>query len=171
MIKRFGPRWIAGVGSVIALCATLPFAWPALSIPVALMAVLLFIRGFGIGYITMPAIVSAYADLPKAVVPDAATAMNIVQRLGGPVATMALALLLQAQAYQDAGAVAGPAASSGFGPYAFAIAFAGALRFPRRLYSCFEAAGETHRVACHSVVRTGDSPFSSGFREFFAMQA
>ncbi len=96
LTDRFGPRRVSTGGAVCALLGTLPFALlhsAGLSAPVVCAA--LFARGAGLGCITIPSISAAYASIPKEHMPVATTAINIVQRLGGPVATTFLALFLQ----------------------------------------------------------------------------
>jgi hypothetical protein len=44
--------------------------------------------------ISIPSISAAYSSIPKAAVPIATTALNIVQRIGGPVATTIIAIFL-----------------------------------------------------------------------------
>ncbi len=49
------------------------------------------------GSISIPSIAAAYSSIPDKTIPAATTAINIVQRLGGPVATTALATYLHAR--------------------------------------------------------------------------
>jgi EmrB/QacA subfamily drug resistance transporter len=95
LVERFGSRRVAVVGAVVALLGTLPFALGGLGLWPLRAAI--FIRGAGLGAIGIPSIASAYSNLPQAEIPAATTAINIVQRLGGPVATMALAIFLHAR--------------------------------------------------------------------------
>jgi EmrB/QacA subfamily drug resistance transporter len=98
LVERSGARGVAGTGAFVALCGTLPFAFfadSALSIPMILVA--LFVRGVGLSAIGIPAITSAYSSVPKDAIPVATTAMNIVQRLGGPVGTALIAVVLHAR--------------------------------------------------------------------------
>ena len=62
----------------------------------------LFVRGFGVGSITIPSAAAAYASIPRESLSSATTAINICQRLGGPVGTTVLALFLQHQLLMDA---------------------------------------------------------------------
>ena len=123
LIRHFGPRRVSVAGAAICFVATLPFAWPGLSMTTSVIAAVLFVRGFGLSMVNLPSIVSAYASIPRKSLTDAATAINIVQRLGGPVATMALALLLQHQSdatKQMATALDGSVSSAAF-PAAFGL--------------------------------------------------
>ncbi|MEA2539652.1 MAG: hypothetical protein QOH35_1018, partial [Acidobacteriaceae bacterium] len=74
---------------------TLPFALlPFSHLAGWAICLALFVRGAGMGAINIPSIAAAYASIPKETIPVATTAVNIVQRLGGPVATTALATFL-----------------------------------------------------------------------------
>jgi Na+/melibiose symporter-like transporter len=95
ILKKFGPRKVSMGGAILCLVATLPFAWPGPAMPVPLIVAAMYIRGIGLGFVNMPSVVSAYSTIPRSSVSDAATALNIAQRLGGPLATMSIALLLQ----------------------------------------------------------------------------
>ena len=46
------------------------------------------------GSINIPSIAAAYTSIPKSMIPVATTALNILQRLGGPIATTLLAISL-----------------------------------------------------------------------------
>lgn len=95
LTERFGPRRVSSGGAFVALLGTLPFAlFGATGLSPAALCVVLFIRGAGIGCINIPSISAAYSAIPKEVIPIATTAVNIVQRLGGPVATTFLAISL-----------------------------------------------------------------------------
>lgn len=60
------------------------------------MCIALFARGIGLGSISIPSVAAAYASIPRPMIPIATTTINIVQRLGGPVATTLLAIYLHA---------------------------------------------------------------------------
>jgi EmrB/QacA subfamily drug resistance transporter len=83
--------WSAGA----TLLGTAPFIFTNLAIPYGWLAVAQFVRGAGIGAISLPALAAAYEGLPAAAISTATTTLNIVQRLGAPVAVSSLALLMQ----------------------------------------------------------------------------
>lgn len=95
--ERFGARMISGSGAAIALIGTLPFAFAGPQTPLAWLCLALFVRGFGVGSITIPSAAAAYASVPRESLSSATTAINICQRFGGPVGTTGLALFLQHQ--------------------------------------------------------------------------
>jgi hypothetical protein len=73
----------------------------------------LFLAGAAQGTISIPSVSAAYASVPKAKLAVATTALNIVQRLGGPLATTAIAVVMSRSAPHF------PAS----GPRAFLVAF------------------------------------------------
>lgn len=91
--EKFGIRAVSCGGVTLNMLGTLPFLIMALStfsLPVAVVA--LFVRGFGQGATGLPSIAAAYASIPKEKLSSATTAVNIVQRLGGPVMTTLMAI-------------------------------------------------------------------------------
>ena len=99
--ERFGARMISGSGAGIALIGTLPFALAGPETSWVILCLALFVRGFGMGSITIPSAAAAYASVPRESLSSATTAINICQRFGGPVGTTALALFLQHQLTVD----------------------------------------------------------------------
>jgi EmrB/QacA subfamily drug resistance transporter len=93
--ERFGARTVSGAGAAIAFLGTLPFALAGPDAPLGLLAAALFVRGFGVGSITIPSAAAAYASVPREQLTSATTAINICQRFGGPAGTSALAIFLQ----------------------------------------------------------------------------
>ncbi len=95
LTERFGSRKVAMTGASMALVGTLPFLLlepRGLSIPVLCTA--LFVRGVGMSSVGIPSIAAAYLGIPKPIIPVARTTINIAQRIGGPVATTLLAIIL-----------------------------------------------------------------------------
>lgn len=95
LTERFGCRNVATCGVLLTLLGTLPFAWMlAGHFSVALAAAALLLRGLGQGATGIPSSSVAYAAVPRQKLASGATAINIVQRLGGPLATTALGIVL-----------------------------------------------------------------------------
>ena len=93
--QRFGVRNLAAGGSLIALAGTLPFLYLARhGLSTTILACALFIRGVGLSAVGVPSLTAAYAAVKKADLPVATTALNIVQRLGGPTLTTVCATFL-----------------------------------------------------------------------------
>jgi len=131
--ERFGARMISGSGAFMAMLGTLPFAVAGPDLPLAVLCLALFVRGFGVGSITIPSAAAAYASIPRESLPSATTAINICQRMGGPVGTTALALFLQ---HVLGDATATPAAFTATFWFLTAFAAAGVLaasRLPGRI--------------------------------------
>ncbi|HTR06898.1 MAG TPA: DHA2 family efflux MFS transporter permease subunit, partial [Paraburkholderia sp.] len=115
LTNRLGCRALVAGGALLALLATISFLWMTghrFSGGVALAS--LFLAGLGQGTISIPSISAAYASMPKARLPVANTALNIAQRIGGPVATTLISISLS---------LAVPT-SSGVQPRHFLLAFA-----------------------------------------------
>jgi EmrB/QacA subfamily drug resistance transporter len=98
LTERHGSRRVSSAGALLALAGTLPFASAAFADgPVWALCLAIFVRGAGLGAIGIPSIAVAYSAIPREKIPMATTAINIVQRLGGPVATTGLAIYLHAR--------------------------------------------------------------------------
>jgi MFS family permease len=136
LTDKFGCRTVAASGVLINFLGTLPFVWMActrLSIPLSILGLLL--RGMGQGATGIPSLAAAYASVPKEGLSLATTAINIVQRVGAPIMTTAIAIVV---ALSQAG-------RSGAEPQAFFIPFialivcqlfvlGSASRLPRRIH-------------------------------------
>jgi MFS family permease len=95
LTKRFGIRKLAACGALLALAGTLPLIFLAQhGLVVTVLAASLFIRGVGVSAIGIPSITSGYASVARQDLPMATTAMNIVQRIGGPTLTTLCAVFL-----------------------------------------------------------------------------
>jgi MFS family permease len=95
LTKRFGIRRVSAGGALLAFAGTLPFLYLAShGLILGVLAFALFIRGMGLSAVGMPSIASAYASVKRRDLPMATTALNIVQRLGGPTLTTLCATFL-----------------------------------------------------------------------------
>jgi EmrB/QacA subfamily drug resistance transporter len=115
MTDRFGPRRVVPAGILLMAAATVPFAFVTTSTSEAFLAVVLFVRGIGLGLSMMPVTAAAYYDLNHAEIPKASTVMNIVRLIGGSVATATFAVVLQRQIVSNltAAGVKPPGGSAG----------------------------------------------------------
>ena len=68
--------------------------WPVMDWSFAVLVSTLFIRGAGLSAVGVPSITSAYASVKREDLPMATTAVNILQRLGGPTLTTLCATFL-----------------------------------------------------------------------------
>ncbi|WP_258046071.1 MDR family MFS transporter [Leifsonia shinshuensis] len=115
LIDRVGARWIALAGFAIVAVSTVPFALSPASAADPLLLVALFIRGFGLGAITMPLMVASYQGLAGEQIAHSSILTRTAQQLGGSFGTALFAVLLQA-------AVEGGASLSGAFDLAFWVA-------------------------------------------------
>lgn len=113
---RFGCRAVAAAGAFLTVLGTVPVLWMAYAghLVSALMAGCMLLRGAGQGATGVPALTAGYASVRPQQLPLATTATNIAQRVGGPVGTTILSIVISASA-------AGLPAPK---PEAFAAAFA-----------------------------------------------
>jgi EmrB/QacA subfamily drug resistance transporter len=95
LTHRFGCRNLVAGGVSLTILGTLPIFWMIHNgFAPWLMMVSLIVRGAGQGAIGIPSVSAGYASIPRDKLALATTASNIVQRLGGPIATTLAALVL-----------------------------------------------------------------------------
>jgi EmrB/QacA subfamily drug resistance transporter len=135
LVDRFGYRKVASAGVLLNLAGTLPFLWMTQHHYSPTLAVFgLFIRGAGQGATGIPSMSAAYISVRKERLGFANTAINIIQRLGGPVATTLMAIILSV----SANSASRPLASGFFVPFVVlillqGIVFASASRLPTQI--------------------------------------
>jgi EmrB/QacA subfamily drug resistance transporter len=103
LIDRVGARWIAVVGFAIVAVATVPFALSPSPAADPVLLVALFVRGFGLGAITMPLMVASYQGLAGEQIAHSSILTRTAQQLGGSFGTALFAVLLQAAVQGGAG--------------------------------------------------------------------
>jgi EmrB/QacA subfamily drug resistance transporter len=111
LTDRIGGGRVVVTGCCIIALATLPLAFVSDHTPYALLGVVLFVRGLGLGASIQPTQAAAYAVLASSQVPRATAALNTVRQIGGSIGTALLAVVLQhesAAALSSVGAGAGP---------------------------------------------------------------
>jgi MFS family permease len=114
LTDRIGGGPVVLVGSAVATLGTLPFVWVGSGTSYALLAVVLVVRGVGIGSSMMPAMAAAFAVLRPDEVPRATSALNALQRIGGSIGTALLAVVLQHET--RALSTSGAPLATAFGP-------------------------------------------------------
>src|SRR5919202_3843532 len=97
LTDRRGGGPVALFGVIVVTLGTLPFVAIGAGTSYVWLALLLVVRGIGIGCAMMPAMSAAYATLDRAAVPRATSALNVLQRVGGSIGTALLAVVLQHQ--------------------------------------------------------------------------
>ena len=136
-----GPVVLGGLTMIVI--GTLPFAFAGTSTPYPVLAVALVVRGLGMGASTMPAMAGAYAALDPGEIARAASALNVLRRLGGSLGVALLAVVLERGLPGSTGGVTARAAPTDVVADAFgqtfwwvvafcALAFVPALFLPRR---------------------------------------
>jgi EmrB/QacA subfamily drug resistance transporter len=104
---RFGCRAVVASGVLLTVLGTLVFVWMTQrGLTTAGVEAGLLLRSAGQGAIGIPTISAAYASVPKEKLSFATTAVNIVQRLGGPMATIVVALAVTSGAARAVGGYA-----------------------------------------------------------------
>ncbi|MGW0523550.1 DHA2 family efflux MFS transporter permease subunit [Crossiella sp. NPDC003009] len=93
LTDRHGAGPVALTGAILLVLSTVPFLLPEV-LPIPVIAILLVVRGIGLALTQMPATTAAYASVDKTQVGDAATVVNIVQRVGGALGAIVLVIVL-----------------------------------------------------------------------------
>ena len=94
---RYGAGKVVPAGLVVATLGTVAYTQLGAHTGFGWLAVSLFVRGIGFGFVMMPAISAAYQTLSPVQVPRASAAINIVQRVGGSIGTALVAVVLEHQ--------------------------------------------------------------------------
>lgn len=89
-----GPAVVCFAGAIMLVIGTAPFIVMPL-LPIAGFAALLFLRGIGLALAQMPAMTAAYGAVEKHETGDAATLVNIGQRVGGALGAIATVIVLE----------------------------------------------------------------------------
>ena len=94
LTDRFGPRGISIAGGGLLIFTTIAFVSSATLVFVAII-ILLVARGAGLALAQMPAITAAYTQVDEAKTGDAATLINIGQRLGGALGAIVMVAAIE----------------------------------------------------------------------------
>ena len=94
LTDRIGARSIAAVGFLVVAAATVPFCFVDAAGNSWLLAVLLLIRGVGLGAVTMPVMTAAYVGLNRSEIAHSSVLTRTAQQLGGSFGTAVLAVIL-----------------------------------------------------------------------------
>ena len=89
-----GARWLAVVGFLIVLIGTVPFALADAGTSLWVLMTALFLRGVGLGTVTVPLMALGFRGLARQQVPDASIITRIAQQVGGAFGTAVLAAIL-----------------------------------------------------------------------------
>lgn len=86
-----GSKYVVLFSTLISFLSTLPFAFFTKDTNYVWIALVLLIRGVGIGGITLPLMTDSYTGLPPEKVAEASTTTRIAQNIGGAFGSATLA--------------------------------------------------------------------------------
>lgn len=89
-----GSRWLTVIGFAILTLGTAPFIVADTDTNLIAIWLILFVRGIGLGAVTIPLMALAYRGLENDEVPDASLISRISQQLGGSFGSAVLAVIL-----------------------------------------------------------------------------
>jgi EmrB/QacA subfamily drug resistance transporter len=98
LTDRIGGGRVAVFGLAVMTLATVPLVAVGPTSSYTWLAVVLLVRGIGLGCSMMPTMASAYAVVRRDQVPEATSVLNTLQRVGGSMGTALLAVVLSDQA-------------------------------------------------------------------------
>jgi EmrB/QacA subfamily drug resistance transporter len=111
LTDRIGGGRVALFGIAVMTLATIPLVSVRPTSSYTWLALVLLVRGIGLGCSMMPVMASAYAVVRSDQLPGATSVLNTLQRLGGSIGTALLAVVLSDQARAALGS--GAAGSGG----------------------------------------------------------
>jgi len=95
LVDRFGARAVTIASFLLTALATVPFAFADAGTSAPWLAVVLFVRGLGLGAVLIPPISVAYRDVSPTAIPDATMSTRITQQVGASFGTAIVAVALQ----------------------------------------------------------------------------
>jgi len=95
LTDKMGSRVVVIISIIITIIGTIPFVFASSATGKIFLAIALFIRGCGLGGVSIPVMVSIYDGLTKEQAAHGTTATRIFQQIGGSVGTAVLAIILQ----------------------------------------------------------------------------
>lgn len=131
LLTRFGPRTMMLAGIGLSLLGTIAFTQLGSAPSGVWLTLSLLIRGAGLGASTVPGMTTLYGSLERSRIPHAASAFNVINRIGGSLGTALLAAIL----HHELTAAAAPAAFDTTFTWALALSaltLIPAAFFPRR---------------------------------------
>jgi EmrB/QacA subfamily drug resistance transporter len=94
LTDRYSAGQVSLWGAVLLFCSSLPFLYSEILSP-PILFIALAMRGAGIALAQMPAMTAAYTAVTAEQMGDAATLVNITQRIGGAVGAICIVIMLQ----------------------------------------------------------------------------
>ncbi|MEU5258705.1 DHA2 family efflux MFS transporter permease subunit [Amycolatopsis sp. NPDC021455] len=128
LLDRFGPRRLMLAGIGLSLLGTVAFTQLGSEPGGILLTLSLLIRGAGLGAATTPGMTTLYGSLERSRIPRAASAFNVVNRIGGSLGTALLAAILHSAL------VAAPPASAFGTTFTWALALSALTLIPAAFF-------------------------------------
>lgn len=94
MTDKLGARNVVLVSLALAIVGTIPFVFFNETSSLIVIAIVLFIRGIGIGGVTMPMMTDAYTGMVKQEIAQASVGTRLVQNIGGAFGSAVLATVV-----------------------------------------------------------------------------
>jgi EmrB/QacA subfamily drug resistance transporter len=102
LTDRIGARFVVSTGLVIVSAGTLPFLFAGAGTNTIFLILALFVRGAGLGAVTIPIMASVYDELSQKEITHGTIVTRILQQIGGAFGTAVLAARLTAYLPQSA---------------------------------------------------------------------
>ncbi|MBJ7551601.1 DHA2 family efflux MFS transporter permease subunit [Marinomonas ostreistagni] len=100
LVSKLGTSWTAYLGITLAIVGTIPLLFPLTTFnTLIVLAVCMFIRGGGLGILTLLAMTHAYHDVPTEKVADASSLSRTMTMLGAAFGAAAVVLLERCAMY------------------------------------------------------------------------
>lgn len=94
MTDKFGARFVVLPSIIISILGTLPFIYFDADTLHWMIWIVLFVRGIGIGGITVPVMSDSYVGIEKSLIPAASVATRIIQNIGAAFGSAILATVV-----------------------------------------------------------------------------
>jgi MFS family permease len=95
LTDKLGARRVVPVGVLLALAGTAGYTQLTAHSSYVYLAAALFLIGAGLGATITPSMAAAYQDLEHGEIPQATSALNVIQRIAGALGSALLAVVLQ----------------------------------------------------------------------------
>jgi MFS family permease len=102
LADRYGPRAVVTGGLVLSLAGLLAFTQAPAQPGTWLLITCLVLYGLGIGGVSAPTMAAAYGSVERHQTPRAASALNVLNRIGGSLGTAILTMVLDSRLLQGA---------------------------------------------------------------------
>ncbi|MDR0847065.1 MAG: multidrug efflux MFS transporter [Lactobacillales bacterium] len=94
MVDKVGARNVTLISLAIAVIGTIPFTFFGPDASLIVISLVLFIRGIGIGGVTIPMMTDSYTGMEKQAISQASVGTRIVQNIGGAFGSAVLATIV-----------------------------------------------------------------------------